>query len=607
NSASDNCPGTLYYRVYRNGILIQSTASGYNFTTFSDTGADLPGGHLQSAITYTYTVAALDSQNNLSPQSSPLPVTTPDNIPPTPPSFLIATPISTSQVRITWGPATDNVGVTGYDVYRDGVLLTASPLPPSATTYTDSGLTSCVKYDYIVVARDAAGNTSPGPGDPSAPIRSATVDVSPPSTPTNLQVTGTVGPNRIDLSWTGSTDNCTALLKYRIYRNGVLIGETTSGGTSYTDSGVYPSTTYNYAVSAVDDANNESPRSGLITQTTSVAGQASKVHFYTTSQSVVAGSSSQLVIIHVEDIGGNLLNYTGTVDITSNSSTLFFDTSDTGSFGSAELPTLPILAGVATFYFKDTVAHQPVITAAVSSLTQDTQQETITGGAINHFMVSASPTSLNAGAATTITITAHDVYHNVVSTYNNPNNLNLTQNGAGTAIQIVWTGTGVTDNGTTGTLAASSFSNGVASLTLADQLAEGPITITVSDSVAGTTGSTADTADPPTTDVTWNAGPGSPSFSTVASNPGSVAADGTTTSTITVTLKDQYGNAVSGKSVSLSSSRGATDTIVPPNPTDANGQTTGTVASATIGTSTITATDTTDGIIIFQTATVQFQ
>jgi hypothetical protein len=60
---------------------------------------------------------------------------------------------------ITWGPATDNVAVTGYTVYK-GTTVVARP---SATTfkYTFSNLTSGVKYTFRVAARDAAGHVGP--------------------------------------------------------------------------------------------------------------------------------------------------------------------------------------------------------------------------------------------------------------------------------------------------------------------------------------------------------------------------------------------------------------------------------------------------------------
>ena len=95
--------------------------------------------------------------------------------------------------------------------------------------------------------------------------------------------------------------------------------------------------------------------------------------------------------------------------------------------------------------------------------------------------------------------------------------------------------------------------------------------------------------------------------STVVASPTSVAADGTTTSTITVTLQDASANPISGKTVTLTSSRGATDTISPASAvTSGSGVVTFTVQSAVGGAAILTATDTTDSITVSQTATVTF-
>ena len=95
--------------------------------------------------------------------------------------------------------------------------------------------------------------------------------------------------------------------------------------------------------------------------------------------------------------------------------------------------------------------------------------------------------------------------------------------------------------------------------------------------------------------------------STVAAIPITVGNDGVSTATITVTLKDSSNNPAAGKTVTLASSRGATDTILPASGiSDTNGAVTFTVKSTTAGSAIFTATDATDGIVIAQTATVTF-
>ncbi|MEV7116841.1 glycoside hydrolase family 6 protein [Kitasatospora griseola] len=79
-----------------------------------------------------------------------------DTTAPTAPTGLAATTTANS-VALTWSAATDNVGVTGYDVYRGGALAGST----AGTSYTDTGLTASTAYSYTVKARDAAGNVSP--------------------------------------------------------------------------------------------------------------------------------------------------------------------------------------------------------------------------------------------------------------------------------------------------------------------------------------------------------------------------------------------------------------------------------------------------------------
>jgi uncharacterized repeat protein (TIGR01451 family) len=98
-----------------------------------------------------------------------------------------------------------------------------------------------------------------------------------------------------------------------------------------------------------------------------------------------------------------------------------------------------------------------------------------------------------------------------------------------------------------------------------------------------------------------------PGRSSVTASPSVVTADGITTSTITITLRDSAGNPVPGKTVTIATDRGGIDVITQPAaPTDANGQTTGTVSSVLTGPSTITATNVTDAIILTQQPVVFF-
>jgi chitodextrinase len=79
-----------------------------------------------------------------------------DTTPPSVPANLAVTGTTSSAVSLAWSPATDNVGVAGYRVYRDGAQVGT----PTGTTFTDTGLSAGTRHTYTVAAYDAAGNAS---------------------------------------------------------------------------------------------------------------------------------------------------------------------------------------------------------------------------------------------------------------------------------------------------------------------------------------------------------------------------------------------------------------------------------------------------------------
>ncbi|MCH7228854.1 invasin domain 3-containing protein [Haloferula sp. A504] len=105
------------------------------------------------------------------------------------------------------------------------------------------------------------------------------------------------------------------------------------------------------------------------------------------------------------------------------------------------------------------------------------------------------------------------------------------------------------------------------------------------------------------------AGPVNGGTSTVVASPTTVAGDGTTTSTITVTLKDASGLVVAGEGVTLAKTSGPGSPVITPagaQTTNASGVATFTVSSGTAGTMVFTATSVTDSVVITQTASVTF-
>jgi chitodextrinase len=80
-----------------------------------------------------------------------------DTEPPTTPGGLRSTGSTTDSISLAWDPASDNIGVTGYEILRNGNVVGTSPSP----SFTDTGLASGTAFTYTVRARDEAGNLSP--------------------------------------------------------------------------------------------------------------------------------------------------------------------------------------------------------------------------------------------------------------------------------------------------------------------------------------------------------------------------------------------------------------------------------------------------------------
>ena len=88
-----------------------------------------------------------------------------DHKPPSRPARPTPDAITGHSVQLSWAASTDNIGVSGYQVFRDGALRGTT----AATSYTDSGLVPRTSYSYRVAAYDAAGNVSA-----ASPARSVT-------------------------------------------------------------------------------------------------------------------------------------------------------------------------------------------------------------------------------------------------------------------------------------------------------------------------------------------------------------------------------------------------------------------------------------------------
>mgnify|MGYP000205644326 CR=1 FL=1 len=146
---STDAVGVTGYKIYRDGSLLKSA----NSTAVSEYG-------LVPNTNYCYEVSAFDAAKNESLKSSKICKQTfaePDITPPTTPTGLTATAISTSQINLSWNPSADAVLVSEYRVFRDGKRIETL----FDTSTTNAGLSPNTQYCYTVLAVDSSSNKSP--------------------------------------------------------------------------------------------------------------------------------------------------------------------------------------------------------------------------------------------------------------------------------------------------------------------------------------------------------------------------------------------------------------------------------------------------------------
>ena len=265
NPSTDIGSGVASYKVYRNGFFLVTVPAPATVT--SDVG-------LVGSTLYSYAVQAVDGAANISGKCPVVTATTPacvDNTAPSIPANLTAVPANCSQINISWSPSADNFGGSGlqaYIVFANGVFFKQVLAP--ATSTSDTGLASGSTRNYMVSAFDKAGNQSS-----FSSVSTATTpicgDTTAPSVPVSLTAAA-ASYSQINLSWGASTDTGGSGLRgYNVYRDGGFLKQVL-GATSTSDTGLSASTSYSYAVTAVDNVGNQSAKSTAMSATTP-AGQ----------------------------------------------------------------------------------------------------------------------------------------------------------------------------------------------------------------------------------------------------------------------------------------------------------------------------------------------
>jgi chitodextrinase len=249
-------PGKVEWRV--DGTLVRTEVD----VPFGDDASFWPSTSVADG-THTFEVRAVNgsgtvlAKNTITATVANTPAPTGDQIAPSQPSNLKVTSASATNVGVAWSPATDNVAVTGYDVYRGSTLATTTP----QTTANLTGLSCGNAYQVGVDANDAAGNSSP-PAT-MAVTTSACPDSQPPSAPTNVTAS-TRTTTSIALTWAPATDNV-GVAGYGVYNAGALVN--TTAGTTGIVGGLTCGTNYTLAVDAFDATGNSSPKTTVMVAT----------------------------------------------------------------------------------------------------------------------------------------------------------------------------------------------------------------------------------------------------------------------------------------------------------------------------------------------------
>jgi len=188
-----------------------------------------------------------------------------DTSAPTTPDGVRVLPSGNDELVVVWEPSTDEIGVSGYMIFRDGILIDTTAFP----VYSDSGLAGNTEFSYSIVAFDSAGNES------SASVvqvgsTSEAIDTTPPPAPVSLATSATT--QSVQLTWSQSSINDVARFEVR---------RSSTGGTPQpylnvtstflTDVNVEAGTQYCYQVLAIDSVENSSEPSEIQCVTTTGA------------------------------------------------------------------------------------------------------------------------------------------------------------------------------------------------------------------------------------------------------------------------------------------------------------------------------------------------
>ena len=206
---------------------------------------------LKAGTEYKVVVESVDTSSNTQ-SSEAVTVKTVDTTKPSSPSEVAVGKITHNSAEVTWQESTDNVGVTGYNIYLNNKLVNTSPVTELRCELT--ALEAETEYQVKVEALDEAGNTSVS--DPTSFTTKTAPDNEAPTAPGGVAVSS-ITDNSAVVSWTASTDNV-GVAGYNIYLNGNKINALPVTELQFQLTGLAAETEYQVRIEAVDGAGNTS-------------------------------------------------------------------------------------------------------------------------------------------------------------------------------------------------------------------------------------------------------------------------------------------------------------------------------------------------------------
>lgn len=169
---------------------------------------------------------------------------------------LTAKNVGTDSLVLNWPEASDNVGITEYQLYKQGQTLELEQVFGSeTTTYKMEALPPDTTYNFVLRARDAKSNYT---SDLTLSVSTLLTDPEAPTWPVGSKLTAdNVLTDNLDLSWTPADDNV-EVTGYRLLKNGSTVADLDAGTFTCHVGQLTPDTSYLFTIEARDKAGNYS-------------------------------------------------------------------------------------------------------------------------------------------------------------------------------------------------------------------------------------------------------------------------------------------------------------------------------------------------------------